>query len=140
MEDTRKIRALMVYYDHWGKEELRARKTAHGVNKTLSLLRERFQTKDRSLLEGLRRMFHYLGQDDMVFLWTDFVDIFFEREGCFEPLSPDDPYEEEEMLFDRKILLETHLNLHNEDTSDMIYDNGFGYKEVLSVDAIIALM
>lgn len=140
MEDASKIKVLMIYYDHWGKEELRARKTAYGINKTLSLLRERFQTQDRTLIEGLRRMFHYLGHEDMVFLWTDFVDIFFQREGLLDPLSLDDPYEEEELLFDRKILLENHLNIHNEDTSDMIYDDGFGYEDVMSVDAIVALL
>lgn len=140
MDDASKIKILMIYYDHWGKEELQARKTAHGVRETLSLLRGRFETKDHTLKDGLLRMFRYLEYEDMVFLWSDFADIFLQREGCFDPLSSDEPYEEDEILFDRKVLLETHLNLHNEDTSDLIYDDEFGYEDVLSVDAIVALL
>ena len=43
------------------------------------------------------------------------------------------------MLFDRKIMLEDHLNITNDETSDIIYDNDFGYEDALSVDAIVAL-
>ena len=60
--------------------------------------------------------------------------------GCFETLCADDPYDEDEMLFDRKIMLEDHLNISNDETADIIYDNDFGYRETLSVDAIVALL
>lgn len=142
MDDPLKIKVLMIYYDHWGKEELKARKVVHGINKTLSALTERFQSEDRTLNDGLRRMFNYLCNEDMVFLWTDFVDIFLQdMGGCFETLSSSDhPYDEDEMMFDRKILLEDHLNIINDETADIIYDNDFGYRETLSVDAIVALL
>ena len=77
----------------------------------------------------------------MIFFWTDFVDIFLQDVGgCFEPISADHPYDEEEMLFDRKIILEDHLNIVNDETADIIYDSDFGYRETLSVDAIVALL
>ena len=141
MDDSLKIKVLMIYYDHWGKEEIKARKVVHGMNKTLSLLMERFQSEDRTLNDGLKRMFNYLCNEDIVFLWTDFVDIFLQDVGgCFDALCPDDPYDDDEMLFDRKIMLEDHLNITNDETADIIYDNDFGYQEALSVDAIVALL
>lgn len=143
MDDSLKIKVLMIYYDHWGKEEIKARKIVHGINKTLFSLKKRFQfqSENRTLNDGLKRMFNYLCNEDMVFLWTDFVDIFLQdMGGCFETLLSNDPYDEEEMLFDRKIMLEDHLNIINDETADIIYDNDFGYRETLSVDAIVALL
>lgn len=141
MNDLLKIKVLMIYYDHWGKDEIKARKTAHGINKTLSFLTERFQTEDRTVYDGLKRMFNYLCNEDLLFLWTDFIEIFLQDlGGSFESLYTDDPYDDDEMLFDRKIMLENHLNILNDDTADIIYDNDFGYREALSVDAIVALL
>ena len=141
MEDVLKIKVLMIYYDHWGKDEIQARKVVHGLEKTCSLLSQHFQTKDRTTEDALKRMFHYLCNEDVVFLWTDFVDIFLQDlGGCFESLSMDDPYDEEEMLFDRKIMLEDHLQIVNDETADLLYDDDFGYREALSVDAIVALL
>lgn len=141
MDDSLKIQVLMIYYDHWGKEEIKAQKVVLGINKTLSSLTERFQSEDRTLNDGLKRMFNYLCNEDIVFLWTDFVDIFLQDlGGCFETMTSDDPYDEDEMLFDRKIMLEDHLNIINDETADIIYDNDFGYRETLSVDAIVALL
>lgn len=137
MEDVSKIRALMIYYDHWGKEELRSRKTAYGIHKTLSLLQERFQTQDRTLMEGLRRMFHYLGQEDMIFLWSEFVDIFFQREG-FAMLLDYEYYATEDGRMDAwKNRLCNSLHLEEEERILFLY-NELSPQEVLSVDAIVA--
>ena len=143
MEDVVKVQVLMIYYDHWGRQELRARKIAHGMDKTLLLLEQHFQTRERTLIDGLKRMFQYLSQEDIVFLWTDFVEIFLQdMGGCFDTISLDEPYgaDEDEVLFDRKVILEENLNITNSETVDMIYDNEFGYRNVLSVDAIVALL
>jgi len=141
MDDTLKIKVLMIYYNHWGKEEIRARKITRGLDRTLGLLRTRFQTDENTIEIGLKKMFYYLCNEDVHFLWTEFVEIFLQDlGGCFEPLLEDDFYEEEEILFDRKIILEDNLNLSNEDTADLIYANDFSYEDVLSVDAIVALL
>jgi hypothetical protein len=141
MDDILKIKVLMIYYDHWGKEEITARKIVCGLNKTIGLLKIRFQTEENTIENGLKKMFYYLCNEEVHFLWTEFVEIFLQDlGGCFEPLLEDDFYEEEEMLFDRKILLEDNLNLSNEDTADLIYANDFSYENVLSVDAIVALL
>lgn len=143
MDDSIKIKVLMIYYDHWGKKEIRARKAVDGLNRTMFLLSERFHTDDDTeytLDTGLIRLFHYMSDDELPYLWTEFVDIFLaDCGGCFEPVLVGDPYDEEEMLFDRKIMLEDHLNITNDETSDIIYDNDFGYEDALSVDAIVAL-
>lgn len=142
MDDCMKIKVLMIYYDHWGAQEIRARKAVDGINKTISLLKDRFQTEEHSLEHGMKRFFHYMCDDEAHFVCTEFVDIFLEDcGGCFEPIWTGDPYDydEEEMIFDRKILLEDHLNIVNDETADIIYDQDFGHDDALSVEAIVAL-
>lgn len=141
MDDTTKIQVLMIYYHHWGHDEINARKISYGVNLTLKLLKERFETDEYTLKDGIRRMFYYLCNEDLTFLWSEFVEIFLQNYHgwTFEPMDTD-LYDEDEMLFDRKISLEENLNLSNEDTAEIIYENGFTYQNVLSVDAIIALL
>ena len=63
MDDFLKIKVLMIYYDHWGKEEIKARKIAGGMRKTISSLTEHFQTDDDTLNDALKRMFHDLFLD-----------------------------------------------------------------------------
>lgn len=152
MDDTLKLKVLMIYYDHWGKDEIKARKTSHGVKKTMELLKARYEIDDldeedddeekTSLETRLKRYFYYLCNEDLHYMWVEFAEIFLnDCGGCVEPYNPlEDLYDNEEMLFDRKIMLEDNLNIVNEETSDIIYDNDFGYDEVLSVDAIVALL
>ena len=133
-----KIKALMIYYDHWGKDEIRARKTVYGIKKTMRSLDEWFPTEEEETLKcRLKKMFEY-NDTDVVFWWNEFAEVFLGEAMCFENdeffVDPD------ELLFDRKVMLEDKLNILNEDTADMIYDNDFGYKNVMSVDAIVALM
>lgn len=140
MNDIVKIRVLMIYYNHWGIEELKARRAVDGINKTLHLLEDRFQTEEYTMREGLKRMFYYLSSENTSFLWTEFVDILLQNcGGCFDPLQPHDLYDEDEMLFDRKIMLEDNLDIWSEESGDIIYDQDFNYQNVLSVDAIVAL-
>lgn len=142
MDDETKIKVLKIYYDHWGGDELWARKVVYGLKQTLLLLTNHFQTEQHHTLEhSLRRMFYCMcNDDDVYFLWTDFADILLQDfGGCFEPILTDGFYDEEEILFDRKIILEENLNISNDNTADMIFDNNFSYKDTLSVDAIVAL-
>lgn len=139
MDDATKLQVLKIYYLHWGIEELHARKTIHGIRLTMKLLQDRFQTDEYSMKDGLRRMFYYLCNEDLSFLWSEFVEILL-QDHCVEPLDPNDLYDEEEMLFDRKIQLEDTLKITNEDTAELIYENDFTYNHLLSVDAIVALL
>lgn len=139
MDDATKLQVLMIYYHHWGREEIQARKTVHGVHLTMKLLKERFQTEEHTMKDGLRRMFYYLCNEDLSFLWSEFVEIFL-QDHCVEPFDSNDLYDQDEMLFDRKIHLEDTLNITNEETAELIYDNDFTYRHVLSVDAIVALL
>lgn len=139
MDDNTKIRALMVYFRHWGKSEAQACKTVHGMNKTMMLLREEF-LKDATMTkleDELKRMHNYMfDNEDTYYLWLELADILLQDcGGCFETIMMDGLYDEEEMLLDRKMVLEN--NLGNE--CDILYDYDFGYKDVLSVDAIVAL-
>lgn len=139
MNDTIKISVLMIYYDHWGKDEINARKIVYGVNRTMDLLEKNFHTEEHSMLDGLKRMFSYLSEDSS-YLWSEFVNIFLhDYGGCVDSFQ-DELYDEDELLFDRKIRLDDHLNQSSEDTGYLIYDQEFGYQNVLSVDAIIALL
>lgn len=140
MDNEQKMTALRIYYEHWGKSEIHARKIIYGINKTLVILTERFQTEKDTMENGLKKMFYYLCNEEVHFLWVEFVDIFLQDlGGCFETIWEENTYDEEEMLFDRKIMLEDNLNLSNEDTADLIYANDFDYNNVLSVEAIVAL-
>lgn len=139
MDDLLKIRVLMIYYDHWGKDELKARQTVYGLNKTLHLLEERFHTKEYTMMESLKRMFSYLSEDRS-FVCSEFIDIFLQDYGgCFENFL-ENFYDEDELLFDRKIILEENLNISSEESGYLLYDSDFDYQNVLSVDAIVALL
>lgn len=140
MDDTLKIRVLMIYYHHWGKDEINARKTVSGLNQTIRFLQDRFQTEEYSMMEGLKRMFSYLSEDRS-FVCSEFVDLFLQDVGgCFDSfLTYDDFYDEEELLFDKKVLLEENLSILSEDAGYLLYDPEFSHHNVLSVDAIVAL-
>ena len=45
MNDNLKIKVLMIYYHHWGKEQTRARKVIHGIQKTNQVIRYHFLRK-----------------------------------------------------------------------------------------------
>lgn len=132
---------LMIYYNHWGKEEIRARKAVHGLKKTIRCLEEWFpmeqEDKQETLLSMLTKLFDY--DMDVVDRWDEFTQIFLGEAMYFDNEHDflDDP---DELLFDKKVMLEDKLNIFNEETADLIYENDFEYKNVLSVDAIVALM
>lgn len=140
MDDASKIAVLMIYYQHWGKDEIRARKTLYGMKQTLKILGDDMITGDKTLEYELKRRFAFLFEnEDTYYMWTEIVDILLQDfGGCFETIWKDGLYNEEDMLLDRKILLED--NLGDVPPIDLIYDDDdFGYKEILSVDAIVAL-
>ena len=139
MDDTLKIKALMIYFQHWGKAQIKAYKSVSGMKQTLSLLKTEFQTEEQTLKDGLNHFFYCMSdEEEPCFAWIELADILLQNmDGCFEPILLDGDYDEEEMLFDRRTLLEENLHITNEDTADMIYD--LTYDEVLSADAILAL-
>lgn len=130
---------LMIYYNHWGKDEIRARKAVFGLKKTMRSLEEWFpvEQEEETLLSMLRKIFEY--DMDVVDRWDEFAQVFLGEAMYFDNEHDflDDP---DELLFDRKVMLEDKLNIFNEETADLIYENDFEYKNVLSVDAIVALM
>ena len=130
---------LTIYYDHWGKDEIRARKAVYGLKKTIRCLEEWFpleQEEGTSLFFMLKKMFDY--DTDVVDRWNEFAEVFLGEAMCFD--NDNDFFDADELLFDKKVMLEDKLNIFNEDTADLIYDNDFQYKNILSVDAIVALM
>lgn len=142
VEDADKIRALMIYYQHWGKEEARAQRAADGINETIRLLRVFCVEDDEVLADKLRHLLTHIGISR--YLWVECADVLLNQcGGCFPSSDGLDEdgffYDDEELLFHRKIVLEDNLNAHNEDTASMIYDDAFSYDDVLSVDAILAL-
>ena len=77
MDDYTKIQALLIYCQHWGKEQARIRKATKGIQKTNEILQYHFQGKLRmmdmsklsfwkylidSFLPGMR---HYEPYDDL---------------------------------------------------------------------------
>lgn len=144
MNDADKIRALTIYFQHWGKEEVRARRAADGIQETMRLLNVFCDddNHEEPLAEKLRQMVEHIGISR--YLWVECADVLLS--GCGGAFPSSDTcdedgffYDEEELLFDRKTVLEDNLTLHNEDTAHMIYDEEFDYDDVLSVDAIVAL-
>lgn len=144
MNDADKIRALVIYFQHWGREEARARQVAQGIRETMRLLRVfcADEEGEESLAERLGQLVGHIGTSR--YLWVECADVLLNECGGGFPFSEvrDEEgffYDEEELLFDRKSVLEDNLNLLNEDTAYMIYDEDFDYDDVLSVDAIVAL-
>lgn len=133
-----KIKVLMIYYDHWGKDEIRARKALNGLQKTIRQLEEWFPMEEEELLvKRLKRIFLY--DMDLLDRWKEFTEVLLGEALSF--VHEDDFLEDEDdILFERKVMFEDRLNIFNEETSDLIYDDGFQYENILSVDAIVALM
>lgn len=143
MDDTLKIKVLMIYYDHWGKDEINARKVVYGINKTKELLSGQYAVNGRTLEDGLRRIFLYLCNEETYYLWIEFVDVLLQDYGgCFDYDKDGEYYYEGDFIFDRKMLLEDHLEgLFCSETEfyDILYDHHFSANDILSVDAIVAL-
>ena len=53
MEDTLKIRVLMIYYEHWGKEQARIRKNRDGLQKFHELVQSKFRNRRNTAWEIL---------------------------------------------------------------------------------------
>lgn len=133
MDDARKIAALMIYYQHWGKEEIRARRAAHGWDRTRRLLDEHLWEGGETLLERTRR---FVSAHSVSNIWVELMDVLLGGEciGWGEEYA-----EEEDLLFDRKTLLEENLGFLGDISVGVLYDDGFQWGDVLSVDAIVAL-
>lgn len=140
MDDTWKIQALMVYYEHWGKKELQSRKTAHGVNKTISLLAEQFQTHGRTLKVGLEQRLECMRSFQEIYLfWVDLVDIFIAY-SAFDLLLDHEYYTTEDGRMDAwKNRLCKSLRLEEDEIIRFLY-NELSPHEILSVDAVVALL
>lgn len=129
MDDNTKIRVLMIYYEHWGKEEIRAQKASRGMEETMRMLD---QLDVEALLESF---YHVCDRDDIHFLWTEFVHVFLQDcGGCLDPIVGEDFFDPEELLFSRMVRLTHNLNLN------LNWVDGFEYDDALSVDAIVALL
>lgn len=141
MDDADKIRVLMIYWQHWGREEARARRASGGIRETIRLLGVFCGDDDEDpapLEDKLRRVLGCVGSSS--YLWAECADVLLhDCGGCFPPPDDDLYDDDEELLFDRKILLDDNLGPRSEDASYMIYDEDFRYEHVLSVDAIVAL-
>lgn len=141
MDDTRKIAVLTIYYEHWGKDEIQARKVADGWKRTHKLLDEKLKNGNDTLVDYLKNMKNYMCMyEDTYDLWVEIVDIFLhDYGGCFESFLNEENETDEERLFVCKVLLEENLGISDDATADIIYDDSFLQKDVLSVDAIVAL-
>lgn len=134
MDDNTKIRVLMIYYEHWGKEEIRAQKALRGIEETMRML-------DELDVEALLESFHHVCDPyDIHFLWTEFINVFLrDCGGCLDPIVGEDFFDPEELLFSRMVRLKHNLNrnhlLHN-----LSWMDDFEYHDALSVDAIVALV
>lgn len=53
MDDTLKIKTLMIYYEHWGKEESRIYKTLEGVKKFKEQIDRKYSNRYESDFEVL---------------------------------------------------------------------------------------
>jgi hypothetical protein len=65
MDDRTKIAVLMIYYQHWGKEEIHLRKVAHGIQETEKVFRHHFH--------DLPNFLQWIGNPGPDF-WTYLVD------------------------------------------------------------------
>lgn len=130
----------MVYYDHWGKDELRSRKTVYGINKTLSILAGQFQTQDRTLEIGLGQRLECIRSfQDTYLLWVDLVDIFLACSAYDLLLDPEYYTTEDGRLDAWKNRLCKSLRLEDEEKILFLY-NELSPHEILSVDAVVSLL
>lgn len=53
MDDTLKIRVLMIYYEHWGKEEVRIHKDLDGLRRFHKLVQKEYGSRRETAWEAL---------------------------------------------------------------------------------------
>lgn len=127
MDDHTKIRVLMIYYEHWGKEEIRAEQIRSGINKTMDLL------SDYDLDCLFRCFYENCHSEDISFLWLEFANIFLQQYGeCLEPMNG--LFDDEDLLFLRHETLKKNIGIHEDSMLPL------PYTDTLSVDAIVAWM
>lgn len=129
MDDATKVRVLNIYYDHWGIEELRVRKAVYGIDKTISLLMDWYPYPARY---NPHSSFHRIYVH-----WVDLSDLFLSH-LAFDVWMDHEYYRGEGRLDAWKNRLCKNLRLEKEEPVRFLY-NELGPREVLSVDAIVAL-
>lgn len=130
MDNHLKIQALMIYYQHWGNEQNKIRKTLDGVDKFQKIYDEHgfmMRMSCRSYLKRHKRR-----------TWHHIADLLLgECGGGFQPIDllPE--------IYDRVNTLRKHT-LHEDRIGQMIFHwntlgENFSETNALSVDAIISL-
>ena len=142
MDDQQKIKAIMVYYNHWGRDEINARKILHGLRLTTSLLVKEYVHSGMSLYESLTSLFYNYSEEHVSNLCKDLIDLLLRDCGEFyndDWMISDEIYSMDDHLFDRKCLFESNSGDLGKESSRFFYSDNFDYRNVLSVESIVAL-
>lgn len=76
MDDNIKIKALMVYYHHWGMDEIKAERNRRALNKTMEKICELFRSKNSSpnkfnLIEEIQFQTFFLREIQQMSFWSN---------------------------------------------------------------------
>lgn len=142
MDEQTKIRVLMIYYNHWGKDEIRLRKTIDGLNKTISILKNEYASyNDLTLSDALGSLFYQYSDVHISILYKDMIDVLLKDYGGFydDERNFGDYDEQDDLLFDRKYNFEENTGDLSQEGSSILYNDNFTHHHVLSVESIVAL-
>lgn len=133
MNDELKIRALMIYYDHWGKEEIRHTRDQKAFIKTMDKIKELFavfEDDNFDFLTEIRYMtwFNYEPDEKINFINRIVECLLSEIGGSASIMSIPMP-----MTMTSK--LAKHLNINIFD----VFRVELSKEEIRQVDAIVAL-
>lgn len=140
MDDEIKIQILMIYYNHWGKYEINSRKVVSGIKKTMNFLNKEFVYNDLSLQQSLKSLFYNYSDDHISSVYKLLIELLLEDYGGY--YDDDWNYElenEDDLLFDKKYLLEQNIGDLSSESSDILYSDDFNASHRLSVEAIVGL-
>lgn len=143
MDDQTKIQVLMIYYEHWGKYEIRARKAAKGSKLTMDIFnKEYLYSESASLSDSIHILLDRYSGLHMTDLYKDLVSDLLKDCGGFydDDWHLDDTrYSNEDLLFDKKYRFESNSGALSGECSEILYDDQFTEEHIASVEAIVAL-
>lgn len=120
MQDSTKITVLMIYYEYWGREEIRRRRIIQGINKVTRIFRYLIKNAiDADLYD------EYIFWT-MPWFWVNFANLLLQGFGP--------PYERVRIKNPEQRLAE-HVGMRWLD----IYHRGLSVEELQNIDSIVCL-
>jgi hypothetical protein len=145
MDDATKIQVLMIYYQHWGKDEIKAQQDQNGLQRTMDKIYHLFRSKNPSsasfhlveevqfqtaLIKEIRQMSFHVHMDPTIYLLNQLSDTLLSSMGGCRDLRP---------LYKTSYYTKLAKMLNMKSVFSIVCMD-MSEQEMLSVNAIVALL